>query len=207
MDCDNLLYVSFYGAVKEFPEDCFKNCPKLIRTGGTALAFASLERIGDGAYEGCKSLTSSSSWYLGRYSNLKEIGNHAFRGCTSLTASVLSSTINKIGSHAFDECTKMSSLTFNGTTPPEIGTFSPETMMKGFLFKVPDSQSSDDAVYKAYFEKLKEALSSEENVYPILDSVSDGAKDRNTPAKAEEAEDTTKEDKSENNNEEINNDH
>lgn len=207
MDCENLLYVSFYGAVKEFPEDCFKNCPKLIRTGGTALAFASLKRIGDGAYEGCKSLTSSTSWYLGRYSNLEEIGDHAFRGCTILTDSALSATVCKIGTHAFDGCTKMRSLTFRGTTPPMIGVFSPETMMEDFVLKVPDSQSADDAVYKAYFEKLKEAFGSEDKVYPILDSVSDGAKDRNTPVKAEEVEDITKEDKSGNNNEETNNDY
>lgn len=201
MNCSNLLYVSFYGAVKEFPENCFKNCPKLIRTGGTALAFSSLKRIGDGAYEGCASLTSSSSWYLERYANLEEIGDHAFKDCTNLADSTLSATVNKIGTHAFDGCTNMKSLTFKGTTPPVIGVFSPDTMNVDFLIKVPDSQQSGDSVYKDYFNQLNAALGSEDQVYPILDSISDGAKNRNTPAKAEEVTETNNEDNSDNNKE------
>ena len=198
MDCSNLLYVSFYGAVEEFPDDCFKNCPKLIRTGGTALAFSSLKRIGNGTYEGCSSLTSSSSWYLERYANLEEIGDHAFKDCTNLTDSTLSASINKIGTHAFDGCTKMKTLTFKGNTPPVIGVFSPDTMNADFLIKVPDSKESNDAVYKTYFDQLKAALGNEDQVYSILDSVSDGAKDRNILAKAEEVSDTKNEDNSDN---------
>lgn len=186
MDCENLLYVSFYGAVKEYPKNCFKNCPKLIRTGGTALAFSSLKRIGDGAYEGCRSLTSSTSWYLQRYANLEEIGDYAFKDCTNLSASKLSSTVLKIGVHAFDGCTNMSSLTLCGATPPIIGLFSPETMADGFLLKVPDSKESDDKIYKAYFEQLKNTFGSEDKIYPMLDSISDGAMERNTPAKTQE---------------------
>lgn len=205
MDCANLSYVSIYGAVKEYPDDCFKNCPKLQRTGGTALAFASLQKIGDGAYEGCTSLSSATaSWYLERYSNLKEIGDNAFKGCKTLLDTKLSATVTAVGSHAFDGCTNMKSLTFKGTTPPQIGAFSPETMADGFLLKVPDSKEQDDKVYKDYFERLKDALGSSDKVYPILDSVSDGAKDRNTPQVTEETEtDLNTEDNSQNN-EEIN---
>lgn len=199
MDCSNLLYVSFYGAVKEYPEDCFRNCPKLIRTGGTALAFSSLQKVGDNAYEGCTSLTSSTSWYLGRYSNLREIGNNAFNGCKNLAASELSSTVSKIGAHAFDHCTNMKSLTFKSTTPPEIGIFSPDTMMNGFLLKVPDSMDENDKVYKAYLEQLTNTFGSKDPVYPILDSVSDGAKDRNTTKATEEEDKTNTESDSQNN--------
>lgn len=181
MDCENLLYVSFYGAIKEYPKDCFKNCPKLIRTGGTATAFNALRKIGESAYEGCSSLTSSTSWYLERYANLEEIGDLAFKDCKTLSASTLSATVNTIGNHAFDGCTNMNSLTLKGTIPPVINEFSLDSMMEGFMFKVPDSKESDDDVYKAYFEQLKEALGNEAKVYPILDSISDGAKDRNIP--------------------------
>lgn len=195
MDCSNLLYVSFYGAVQEFPQDCFKNCPKLIRTGGTALAFSSLKHIGDGAYEGCRSLTSSTSWYLERYANLETIGEHAFKDCKNLANSSLSSTVTAIGAHAFDGCSNMKVLTFKGTTPPNIGVFLPETMADGFLFKVPDSKESGDNIYKAYFEQLNKVFENEDLIYSILDSISDGAKDRAT------TEVKTKE------NEEISNDH
>lgn len=180
MDCKNLLYVSFYGAVEEFPKDCFKNCPKLIRTGGTATAFNALKRIGESAYEGCSSLTSSSSWYLERYANLEEIGDNAFKDCQKLAASTLSAKVEKIGKFAFDGCINMDSLTLKATTPPVFGEFSPDSMKEGFILKVPDSKESNDNVYKAYFEELKKALGMEEKVYRILDSISDGAKDRNT---------------------------
>lgn len=203
MDCSNLLYVSFYGAVEEFPEDCFRNCPKLIRTGGTDLAFQSLKRIGDHAYAGCSSLATSTSWYLERYANLEEIGDYAFENCTTLADSALSSTITKIGAHAFDGCSAIGTLTFNGTQPPTFGTFLPETMSEDFMIKVPDSKDEDDVVYKAYYKQLKLALSSDDIVYKILDSVSDEAKDRNAPSQAN---DTTTEEKI-NHNEETKDDH
>lgn len=210
MNCTGASYISFYGAIEEYPKDCFKNCTKLIRTGGTAAAFSGLKRIGESAYEGCTSLTSSSSWYLERYANLEEIGDSAFKGCTKLGPSVLSSTIHKIGSYTFDGCSNLSTLTFKGTKAPSIGVFSPEDMADGFMIKVPDSKESDDAVYKAYFEQLKSALGTEDKVYKILDSISDGAKDRNTPSVSKEETESestqTEEDKSANN-EETNNDH
>lgn len=192
MDCSNLLYVSFYGAVEEYPEDCFRNCPKLIRTGGTDLAFQSLKRIGNHAYAGCNSLASSTSWYLERYANLEEIGDYAFENCTTLSDSSLSSTISRIGAHAFAGCSAMGSLTFDGTQPPAFGIFLPETMSEDFMIKVPDSKDEDDVVYKAYFKQLKLALSSDDIVYKILDSVSDEAKDRNAPSQTN---DTTTEEK------------
>lgn len=210
MNCTGASYISFYGAIEEYPKDCFKNCTKLIRTGGTAAAFSGLKRIGESAYEGCTSLTSNSSWYLERYANLEEIGDSAFKGCTNLGPSVLSSTIYKIGSYAFDGCSNLSTLTFKGTKAPSIGVFSPESMGDGFMIKVPDSKESDDAVYKAYFEQLKSALGTEDKVYKILDSISDGAKGRNTPSVSKEETESestqTEEDKSANN-EETNNDH
>lgn len=186
MDCDSLAYVSFYGAVEEYPKDSFKNCPNLIRTGGTAAAFAGLKRIGESAYEGCSSLTASSSWNLGRYANLEEIGDFAFKGCSTLADSTLSATVIKLGNNIFDGCTSLNCLTLQSLTTPQIGLISPDKMAEGFLILVPDSQESGDSVYLAYREQLSNLIG-EERAYQILDSVSDGAKERNPlPEKATE---------------------
>lgn len=186
MDCDNITTVSFYGGLQEYPKDCFKNCTKLTRTGGTAAAFAGLKRIGEGAYAGCSSLVSATNWNLAKYTNLEEIGDGAFAGCTSLGDSELSQTVTKIGDGAFDSCKAMNTLTLNGTAPIRIGAFRLKTMADGFRLLVPDSQTENDAVYLGYFELLKKVMK-EEDVYRMLDSLTDGAKDRH-PLQAAEKE-------------------
>ncbi len=176
-ECDNLMYVSVYGAVEEYPKDCFKNCPKLIRTGGTAKAFSSLKRIGQNAYEGCKSLAVSANWHPGKYENLEEIGENAFKDCSSLTDIYLSETVLKVGQGAFNGCTGITALEFRSAVPPEIGIIDLNTMATNFSIKVPDSGDSGDIIYLAYLDKLTELLG-RENALKILNSVSDGAGDR-----------------------------
>lgn len=136
---------------------------------------------------------------------MTEIGDNAFNGCKNLSASKLSSTVSKIGAHAFDHCTNMSSLTLKSATPPAISIFSPETMMDGFLLKVPDSKVDNDNIYKSYLEQLTNTFGNKDKVYKILDSVSDNAKDRNIP-EAEQEKDCIKINSEDNskNNEEIN---
>ena len=201
MDCDNLAYVSIYGAIEEYPKDCFKNCPKLIRTGGTAAAFGGLKRIGESAYEGCKSLTLSTSWNFGRYTALEEIGDNAFKGCSGLTLGTMETldldkiqfvafpaTLKSVGDSVFDDCTNLQYLYFKSTEPPTFGSISMEGRPEGFTILVSDSQEEEDAVYKAYFEKLMEYWEWDgPYVYEILDSLSDGAKERN-PWETEETE-------------------
>lgn len=184
MDCDNITTVSVYGGLQEYPKDCFKNCTKLIRTGGTAAAFTGLKRIGEGAYAGCSSLVSASNWNLAKYTNLEEIGDGAFAGCISLGDSVLSQTVTKIGEGAFDFCKSMNTLTLNGTALVQTGAFRLATMADGFRLLVPDSQKADDSVYLGYFELLKKVMK-EEDVYQMLDSLTDGAKDRHPLQRAE----------------------
>ena len=184
MDCDNLETVSFYCGLQEYPKDCFKNCTKLTRTGGTAAAYAGLKRIGEGAYAGCSLLVSTSGWNLAKYTNLEEIGDGAFAGCTSLGDSVLSQTVTKIGDGAFDSCKAMNTLTLNGTVPEKIGVFRLMTMADGFRLLVPDSQAENDSVYLGYFELLKKVMK-EEDIYRMLDSLTDGAKDRHPLAVSE----------------------
>lgn len=185
MDCDNIQYVSFYGGIEEYPKNCFKNCPKLIRTGGTAAAFNALKRIGESAYEGCASLTASSSWNLGRYANLEEIGDRAFYGCSKMADSVLSAKMTKIGMAAFEGCSALHTLWIQAETPPVFGSFSIDNMASDFLIRVPDSQEQDDSIYRAYLEKIMEVLG-KEDVYRILDSFSDGAKERQVQTISEE---------------------
>lgn len=191
MNCDNLQYVSIYGAVEEYPKDCFKNCPKLIRTGGTAAAFAALKRIGESAYEGCTSLVSSASWSIGRYRNLETIGANAFKGCKSIATGVvvnsdikayiyttqLAASVTSVGAHAFDGCSGMSNLIFQSATPPSIGSMDLSSMAAGFEMDVPDSKENGDNIYKAYLKELTKTLG-EEEAYAVLDSISDGARER-----------------------------
>ena len=191
MNCDNLQYVSFYGAVAEYPKDCFKNCPKLSRTGGTATAFAALKKIGESAYEGCSSLTASASWSIGRYRNLETIGANAFKGCKSMATGVvvnsdikeyiyttqLAASVTSVGAHAFDGCTGMSALIFQSEKPPVIGSMNLSSMADAFGIYVLDSKASGDNIYKAYLEALTKILG-EDKAYAVLDSISDGAKDR-----------------------------
>lgn len=196
MDCDNLQYVSFYGPVEEYPKDCFRNCSKLIRTGGTAAAFKALKRIGESAYEGCDSLTTSTSWNLGRYTSLEQIGDRAFYGCGTMSDLVinkgvvvqeviLSPTLGQIGTSAFEGCSAFTTLRLSSEQPPVFGAFSFGNMAEDFMIRVPDSQEQEDSIYKAYLEKLTELLG-EEDAYRILDSFSDEAKARQTEETARE---------------------
>lgn len=196
MNCDNLTYVSFYCGLEEYPKYCFKNCPKLVRTGGTAAAFAGLKRIGEGAYEGCSSLVNSTSWYLGRYSSLQEIGERAFAGCTSLGDSILQATIQKIGSQAFTGCTQMHTLQILAATPPAIGSWTREELAQDLIIRVTDSEADGDSIYMAYLEVLKTAVG-EKNAYEMLDSLSDGAMERNKPKVVDETEEIPGEDSQE----------
>ena len=179
MNCDNVIAVSFYGALEEYPKDCFKNCVKLGKTGGTAAAFAGLKQIGEGAYEGCVSLTSgSNNWGLEKYTNLESIGSRAFHGCVNLPASTLSATVQSVGESAFDGCSSMTSLTLKGETLADFGKLALETLADGFRILVPDSAEREDIVYLNYFEQFEKRYG-QEKTYEILDSVTDGAKERN----------------------------
>ena len=189
MDCDNIQYVSFYCGLEEYPKDCFKNCIKLIRTGGTAAAFNGLKRIGESAYEGCSSLTVSSSWNLGRYANLEEIGDRAFYGCATLTDSVLSTKMTSIGASAFEGCSSLHTLWIQTEAAPLFGVFFLENMPEDFCIRVPDSQDHADSIYKDYLEKMTAVLG-QKNAYQILDSFSDGAKDRQPELASEEEQET-----------------
>lgn len=180
MDCDNITTVSIYGAVAEYPKNCFRNCVKLDRTAGTAAAYNALKRIGESAYEGCVSLnlqTTKSPWYLEKYTNLESIGARAFYGCKTLPDTALSEHINKIGDHAFDGCVTMKTLTLKTENPPELGACAFDKMAENFSILVPDSQEQEDEVYLRYLSYLTDKYG-KERALAILDSISDGARQR-----------------------------
>lgn len=182
-ECENLQTVSFYCVLEEYPKYCFRNCPKLKRTGGVADALSGLKRIGESAYEGCTSLETNSRWEVGKYVNLEEIGENGFKDCRMLTNINLPASVKKIGTGAFDGGSGISQMNFYSAAVPEIGRIELDSLADGFCIKVPDSQADGDRVYKAYLAVFTEMLG-DSRAYEILDSISDGAKERNRPADA-----------------------
>ena len=85
--------------------------------------------------------------------------------------------MTSIGAGAFDGCTVLNILVVNATEPPVMGGFSLSTMPENFSLLVPNSQKDDDSIYRAYLLKLTDLLGQEE-AFRILDSISDGAKER-----------------------------
>ena len=75
---------------------------------------ASIDKIGNNAFEGCRSL-SDLTWYEG----LDSICEYAFKNCTSLTTLTIPQSVDWVGRNAFESCslTEMTSL---ATTPPTI---------------------------------------------------------------------------------------
>jgi len=74
--------------------------------------------IGAGTFSGCSSLTS-----INIPSNVTTISNNAFLGCTMLTTLTIPASVTTIGADAFKNCS-FNYVTFEGLTPPTIGTFS-----------------------------------------------------------------------------------
>ena len=66
----------------------------------------SVMKIGNGAFENCKSLTS-----VNIPNSLTTIGNGAFSGCSSLTSVTIPNSVTTIGETAFYECYKLTSVT------------------------------------------------------------------------------------------------
>ena len=88
----------------------------------------------------------------------------------------------------------MTILTLQSVIPPSIGAFSITERPTGFKILVLDSQANGDNIYQAYLEALMKVSGIGKDVAEeILDSISDGAKERHTTLKeAEEALETEK---------------
>ena len=93
----------------------------------------------------------------------------------------LSASVNKIGAGAFDGLSCAKQIVFQSGNVPEIGMIALDTLSGDLCIRVPDSQSDGDRIYKAYLSVFA-GMFGQSRAYEILDSVSDGAKERNVPA-------------------------
>ena len=76
----------------------------------------SITTIGEGAFDGCSSLTNVT---IG--DGVTTIGDYAFSGCHSLTSITIPDSVMTIGYYAFYECKSLKNITI-GKSVSEIGT-------------------------------------------------------------------------------------
>lgn len=130
--CTSLTSFDF-SSVDAVPESCFastslvnaNNTSNITQVGDYAFQYTNLasldssdwtllETIGEGAFQGCSSLTS-----IVLNDNQVNIGNHAFEDCTRLNSAVCKTS--NIGMQAFFECTGLTSVSLisSDVTPPQ----------------------------------------------------------------------------------------
>ncbi|MDO4298907.1 MAG: leucine-rich repeat protein [Lachnospiraceae bacterium] len=104
--CDNLQKVAIGNGLKEIPNTCFKECPKLK----TVTIGKNVQSIGSEAFSKCVSLTSITI-----PGSVKEIGSFAFAENTALKTLVLNNGLNRIDSKAFYHCDSLQEVTIPNT--------------------------------------------------------------------------------------------
>ena len=130
-NCVKLRSVSILGNSK-MDTTSFANCTALqnltLAEGMTSIAAnafqnytnlksitipASVESIGNYAFDGCSSL---SEVIFADGSALTGIGNYAFRGCAELRAFTIPAGVETLGTYVFQNCAKLGSVTFVGSS-------------------------------------------------------------------------------------------
>lgn len=97
--------------VSEIAKNAFKN------TGITSVTFpATVTKIGNNAFEGCKSLTK-----VMLVEGQKNIGSSAFKNCTALPDIDFPQTLTNLGSYSFDGCTSITAIVFPDNMMMAIG--------------------------------------------------------------------------------------
>lgn len=140
-DCTLLSAISLPEGLASLGESAFYNCTALTRI---ALP-KTLVTVGSGAFSRCSRLEafeSNAASADGRClvldgilsafapagitsytiaSGTKGIAPSALKYCTKLTDITLPASVTKVGEYAFYNCSSLQSVTFLGTTPPELG--------------------------------------------------------------------------------------
>ena len=104
--------------------DSRDNCNAIIETASNTLVAGckntiipnSVTSIGDGAFAGCRSLTSVTI-----PNSVTSIGNDAFYYCTGLTSVTIPNSVTSIGNQAFYGCSGLTSVTCEAVNPPALG--------------------------------------------------------------------------------------
>ena len=134
-DCNNLETVTFNEGVVSIAGGAFQYCEKL---GGSVVFPASLETIGDYAFQNCHRLTevtfpngASGSYAFYDCNGLKTVnfkegveslGVQAFYSNDALRGELIfPSTLKSIGSEAFGECYLLAVCRISATVPPVVG--------------------------------------------------------------------------------------
>jgi len=108
------------GGFREF-RHIFSSIPTSLRT----VIITDAAKIGIGAFDGCKDLTSITI-----PDSVTEIGNEAFRGCTGLTSITIPNSVTSIGLGAFQNCDSLESITI-----PFVGRLKTETETDTYMIR------------------------------------------------------------------------
>lgn len=172
--CTRLERITLHDGITEIRMRALAKCRSLrIPADNSSLVLpTSLSVIGDGAFEGCRSLeyvkmtdtqvtTIPSNMFINCTSliqvqlpaGLQQIGVSAFSQCSSMTSIHLPATIASIGEMAFLDCGKLGMVICKAATPPviESGTFDSKYKANRMLF-VPTG--ADYSAWSAYFDRI-----------------------------------------------------
>ena len=139
--CTSLSAIRLPEGLESLGESAFYNCTALEKI---ALP-KSLKSVGSGAFSRCSRLESFESDKvsadgrclildgilsafapagLATYSipsGIKQIAPSVLKYCTKITEFTVPASVTSVGGYAFYNCTSLQSVTFAGTTPPELG--------------------------------------------------------------------------------------
>ena len=105
-DVDNVSTILYEGSIEDFHSDAFGDAQVIFNEGGILIFDRPLTTIGNGAFDGCSSLSS-----ITLPTGVTSIGENAFRSCSSLSSITLPTGVTSIGNRAFYGCSSLSIIT------------------------------------------------------------------------------------------------
>lgn len=133
-DCDSLTSVKFDSDISKddtktkskltyLSDGMFKDCDSLVKID----MVKTIETIGVGAFENCKSFKEFNFYFetnnrgKKEYDGVKTISDNAFKGCESLETFEFVEIVQTIGASAFENCKALTSIVFDESEVKEIG--------------------------------------------------------------------------------------